>query len=100
MVYDLNKKVKSKFRNLSNLFNKSFEAEEFWQSLIAINNSTLGIRNFGMFLSGGLDSSLIAIGLKNKLGSLNSFTTVMEPNVIEKEDYNSDAKVAKKFVKK
>ena len=100
IVYNLNnRKIKSKFRNLVKpTSTKGLAVEELYeQSLIAINNSTLGIRNFGMFLSGGLDSSLIANGLKNKLGSLSSFTTIMEPNVIDKEDYNSDAKVAKKF---
>ena len=50
-----------------------------------------------MFLSGGLDSSIIAQCLKRKLGSLNTFTTVVDPNIINKEDYNSDAKVAEKF---
>ena len=70
------------------------------QLMISINNSTLGLRNFGMFLSGGLDSSLIAQGLKNKLGSLNSFTTIMEPNIREQEDYNSDAKLQKNLLMK
>ena len=40
-----------------------------------------------MFLSGGLDSSIIAQCLKRKLGSLNTFTTVVDPNIINKEDY-------------
>ena len=48
-------------------------------------------------MSGGLDSSVIAYGLKNKLGNLNSFTTIVEPNIIDKEDFNSDASVAKRF---
>ena len=100
IIYDLdNKRVKSSFKNIvkpnSNI---NFNQEEFYhQSINAINNSSIGIRNFGIFLSGGLDSSIVAHGLINKLGSLNSFTTIMEPNVIDGEDYNSDAKVAKKF---
>ncbi len=100
IIYSLqNKKIKSKFRNLvkpnSNI---NFNIEEFYEeATLAINNSALGIRNFGIFLSGGLDSSIIARGLKYKLGSLNSFTTLLQPNVIDKEDYNSDAYVAKKF---
>ena len=59
---------------------------------MAIDNSALGIRNFGMFLSGGLDSSLIASGLKNKLGSINSFTTIIETDSNQEEDYNSDGR--------
>ena len=96
------KKIKSKFRNvIKPNSNRNFNIEEFYeQSKIAINNSTLGIRSFGMFLSGGLDSSVIALGLKNKLGQLNSFTNIMEPNVIDrKEDHNSDANIARKFAK-
>ncbi len=102
-VYCLeNKRVKSSFRNLIKPYSKRrFEADEFYeQSLTAINNSALGIRNFGMFLSGGLDSSVIAYGLKNKLGSLNSYSTIVEPNIVGKEDYNSDAIVANKFANK
>ena len=102
IIYCLdNKKVKSTFRNIIRPnSNKNFNVEEFYEkSKIAINNSAIGIRNFGMFLSGGMDSSVVAYGLKEKLGSLNSFTTIMEPNIYDKEDYNSDAKIAKKFAK-
>ena len=103
IIYCLNnKKVKSTFRNIIRPnSNKNFNVEEFYEkSKIAINNSAIGIRSFGMFLSGGMDSSVVAYGLKEKLGSLNSFTTIMEPNIYDKEDYNSDAKIAKKFAKK
>ena len=100
VVYNLDKKkIKSSFRNLvkPNSKNKFYVKEFYEYSKTAIDNSTLGIRNFGMFLSGGLDSSSIAYGLKNKLGSLNSFTTLMDGAVRDSEDYNSDAKVAKRF---
>ncbi len=100
IIYDLSsKKIKSSFRNLVKPnSNNNFIREEFYEKLtLAVNNSAIGIRDFGMFLSGGLDSSIIAQCLKRKLGSLNTFTTVVEPNIINKEDYNSDAKVAEKF---
>ena len=100
IVYNLdNRKVRLSFRNFIKPHSrKIFDAEEFYQeSISTINNSAIGIRNFGIFLSGGLDSSVIAYGLKNKLGSLNSFSTIVEPNIIDKEDYNSDANIAKKF---
>lgn len=102
IIYSLNnKKIKSTFRNLVKPYsNNGFYIEEFYQkSKEAINNSALGIRNFGIFLSGGLDSSIIAYDLKNKLGSLNSFTNTVQPNIIRTEDYNSDAKAAKKYAK-
>lgn len=102
MVYDLiNKKIKSTFRNLIKPnSNKEFNMEEFYnESILTVNNSTLGLRNFGMFLSGGLDSSVIAYNLKLKLKTLNSFTTIMEPNIEDGENYNSDAEIAKKFAK-
>ena len=100
IIYDLNsKKTKASFRNLIKPnSNNNFIAEEFYEKLtLAVNNSAMGIRDFGMFLSGGLDSSIIAQCLKKKLGSLNTFTTVVEPNIKINEDYNSDAKVAEKF---
>ena len=63
-----------------------------------IKNSILGLRKFGLFLSGGLDSSLIAYELSDKIKSLDSFTNKMNPNVIiDGEDHNSDADTAKKF---
>jgi len=59
--------------------------------------STLGLRKFGVFLSGGLDSTLVAYELKKILGNLDSFTNEMEPNVIIGENFNDDANCAKKF---
>ena len=58
---------------------------------------TLGIRKFGMFLSGGLDSTLVAYELKKILGELDSFTNEMNPNVIIGENFNDDANCAKRF---
>mgnify|MGYP001246798348 FL=1 len=103
LVYDLNKKkISNKFRSLIRPnSNKTIDLQEFKsKTLNAINQSTLGIRKFGIFLSGGIDSSIISYGLKKKLGKLNSFTNFMEPNVIlEDEDHNSDADIARKFAK-
>ena len=62
-----------------------------------VKMSTLGIRKFGMFLSGGLDSTLVAYELKKILGELDSFTNKMSPNVKIGEDFNDDANCAKKF---
>jgi len=62
-----------------------------------VKMSTLGLRKFGVFLSGGLDSTLVAYELKKILGSLDSFTNEMEPNVIIGENFNDDANCAKRF---
>ena len=56
---------------------------------------SIGRRKIGVFLSGGLDSSLVAYELKQIRGEANTFTNRMNPNVQADEDYNSDANCAK-----
>ena len=56
---------------------------------------SIGRRKIGVFLSGGLDSSMVAYELKQLKGEANTFTNRMEPNVQADEDYNSDANCAK-----
>ncbi len=101
IIYDLyKKKIKRSFRTLIKPeSNNKFFIDEFYQKTSnTIKNSTLGLRKFGVFLSGGIDSSLIAYELNKHIKPINSFTNIMEPNeVINGEDHNSDAKVAKKF---
>jgi asparagine synthase (glutamine-hydrolysing) len=101
IVYDLAlKKIKKSFRTLIKpTSNNKFVAEEFNNiTSKIITNSTLGLRKFGVFLSGGIDSSLIAYELNKHINNLNTFTNIMEPNVIiNGEDHNSDACVAKEF---
>ena len=55
----------------------------------------MGRRKIGVFLSGGLDSSLVAYELKQIKGEAYTFTNRMNPNVQADEDYNSDANCAK-----
>jgi asparagine synthase (glutamine-hydrolysing) len=59
--------------------------------------SSIGRRKIGVFLSGGLDSSLVAYELKNVLSEANTFTNRMEPNYIHPKDgdHNEDANCAK-----
>ena len=78
--------------------NNSLDLEEFRsQAHDTVKMSTLGLRKFGVFLSGGLDSTLVAHELKNILGNLDSFTNEMNPNVIIGEDFNDDANCAMQF---
>ena len=101
IIYDLSlKKIKRSFRTLVKPYsNKKLFKEEFENiTSKVIGNSTLGLRRFGLFLSGGIDSSLIAYELNKQLDKLDSFTNKMEPNVIiNGEDHNNDAYIAKKY---
>ncbi len=103
IIYDLNqKKIKKTFRSFVKPHsNKKFKIDEFINNTAStIKNSTLGMRKFGVFLSGGIDSSVVAYELKKHLQNLNSFTNIMDPNeIINGEDHNSDAYAANLFSK-
>ena len=103
IIYDIDKKkIKNTFRNFIKPYsNKKFKIDEFLEATSStIRNSTLGVRKFGIFLSGGIDSSVVAYELNKYLNNINSFTNIMEPNeILDGEDHNSDAKAAKLFSK-
>lgn len=102
LIYDLyNKKFRGIHRSLiRNNSNKKLDLEEFrYEAKKVVEMCTLGIRKIGVFLSGGLDSSLVAHELKQVTGEANTFTNRMEPNVITDEDHNSDANAAKILAK-
>ena len=99
IVYDItNKRIKQTKR----VFIKptstkmSFDANEFRQMAHkTVEMCSIGKRKIGVFLSGGLDSSLVAYELNNIFSTTNTFTNRMEPNVIRTgEDHNEDAKCA------
>jgi len=98
IVYDcLNKKIKSSNRiYIIPRANQSFNPEEF-RSIVkkTVQMCSIGRRQMGVFLSGGLDSSMIAYEMMQLHGSVNTFTNKMLPNVVTDEDYNSDATSAK-----
>ena len=74
---------------------KKFNADEFRSKVKkTVEMCSIGRRKIGVFLSGGLDSSVIAYELKQLKGEANTFTNRMEPNVQADEDYNSDANCA------
>lgn len=73
-----------------------FNKDEFRQMAHdTVKMCSIGQRQIGVFLSGGLDSSLIAHELNKIMPPALTFTNRMNPNVRGDEDYNSDAKVAK-----
>jgi asparagine synthase (glutamine-hydrolysing) len=100
IVYDIaNKKITNTKRVLIKPnSNKKFNPEEF-RTIVrkSIKMSSIGRRKIGVFLSGGLDSSLVAYELKNVLSEANTFTNRMEPNYIHPKDgdHNEDANCAK-----
>ena len=61
----------------------------------AVEMCSIGRRKIGVFLSGGLDSSVVAYELMKVKGEVNSFTNRMNPHVNIGEDYNSDANCAR-----
>ena len=103
IVYSIDqKKIKRSFRTFVKPYsNKKLNIDDFLQiTSSTINKATLGIRKIGIFLSGGIDSSLIAYELNKNLQNISSFTNIMEPNeILNGEDHNSDAKVANLFSK-
>ena len=81
--------------------NIKFKPEEFRKQLHqAVKRCSIGQRKIGVFLSGGLDSGVVAHELMKVKGEVNSFTNRISPEVVADEDYNSDAKVAKILAKK
>jgi asparagine synthase (glutamine-hydrolysing) len=75
--------------------NNKFDANEFRQQVSdTVKRCAIGQRKIGIFLSGGLDSSVVAYEL-GKLQKVNTFTNRMHPEVQSDEDYNSDANAAK-----
>jgi asparagine synthase (glutamine-hydrolysing) len=106
IVYDCaNKRTKSSERiYITPRSNSSFNPAEFRDKVKkTVQMSSIGRRQIGVFLSGGLDSSIVAYEMMQLHGAVNTFTNRMSPNVITKdhktgqieEDYSSDADAAK-----
>ena len=105
IVYDItNKKIKNKkrFFVVPNS-NTAFDPDEF-RGMVhrAVKQCSIGQRKIGVFLSGGLDSSMVAYELNKIHGPINRFTNRMEPNVSTQhagEDFNDDATWANNLAK-
>ena len=98
IVYDMaQKKITNTHRvHIKPIGDKSFSKEEFRKmARKTVEMCAIGRRKIGVFLSGGLDSSVVAYELKQIKGEANTFTNRMNPNVQADEDYNSDANCAK-----
>ena len=93
IVYDLHKKkIKNKKRNLivpTN--NHHFDAQEFRHiTRESVKMCSIGRRKIGIFLSGGLDSGMVAYEHSQLHNVTNTYTNKMEPNVIWREDNHND----------
>jgi len=98
ITYDCsNKRIKSSQRiYITPRSNRSFDPAEFRDRVRkTVQMSSIGRRQMGVFLSGGLDSSVVAYEMMKIHGAVNTFTNKMQPNVVTDEDYNSDAACAK-----
>ena len=93
IVYDLHHKtIKNKKRNLilpTN--NHNFDKDEFRDvTKQSVKMCSIGRRKIGIFLSGGLDSGMVAYEHRQLHDVTNTYTNKMEPNVIWREDDHND----------
>ena len=103
IVYDIkNKKITDTKRiYIRPNANSTFSPEEFQQQVAkAVERCSIGKRKIGVFLSGGLDSSIVAYELGKIKDEVHTFTNKFNPEVQSDEDYNSDAKAAKLLAEK
>jgi asparagine synthase (glutamine-hydrolysing) len=101
-VYDIkNKKfVETKRVFIRPTSNHKFNAKEFKDmARKTVKMCSIGQRKIGVFLSGGLDSSLIAHELNMISGPAVTFTNKMKPNIVTEENFNSDADAAEQLAK-
>lgn len=103
LMYDIAKKkfIKSTFDLRPPTSNKNFDVIEFRESVRkTVKMTSMGKKEIGVFLSGGLDSSIIALEMKNLFGEVKTFTNRTFPGIIVGgEDMNSDASSAKRLAR-
>ena len=93
IVYDVaNRKIKSKKRNLVVATNNNkFDEEEFRHiTRESVKMCSIGRRKIGIFLSGGLDSGMVAYEHSKLHDTTNTYTNKMEPNIVWREDDHND----------
>jgi asparagine synthase (glutamine-hydrolysing) len=101
LIYDTHhKKIQKYYREFIKPTNDyNYDPIEFKQVVNrSVKNCSIGDKKIGLFLSGGMDSTMISKELLDITGTVNSFTTrfVPDPNTRE-EDYNEDANMAKRL---
>ena len=99
LKYDFkNKKVNEVRRNLIvGGANNKFDKDEFVDTFKSVvKESLLGDQPTGIFLSGGMDSAMIAHEV-NKIQRAVTYTSKAHYNHVKGEDYNSDHKAAKQL---
>ena len=102
LVYDISKRTINFVKriyirpNANNDYDKN-ELKEM--SANAVRQCSIGRRKIGVFLSGGIDSSIVAYELNKIHETVHTFTNRFTPEVTADEDYNSDSKIAGKFAK-
>ena len=102
LVYDIDKKTidSAKRIYMKPNANKDFSKNELKEMFAkAVRRCSIGKRKIGVFLSGGLDSTIVAYELKNIKNTVYSFTNKMVPETEAPENYNSDSETAKRFAK-
>ena len=98
IVWDIeNKKISATKRiYIKPNSNIKFNQTEFREQLAkAVRRCSIGRRKIGVFLSGGLDSSVVAYELGKINEEVHTFTNYFSPDVQGDEDFNSDAKAAR-----
>ncbi len=92
--FDIEKKeIKTRWLSLDDRKNTEGNINEFIGT--AVNQHTMGLRPFGLYLSGGLDSTIILHELaKQRPEKIKTYTTRFDA---KDEKYNQDADMAKKL---
>mgnify|MGYP001272015073 FL=1 len=100
LVYDISKRTINFVKriyikpNANNDYDKN-ELKEMFAN--AVRQCSIGRRKIGVFLSGGIDSTIVAYELQQIKNDVNTFTNRITPDTVAEEDYNSDSKMAQKF---
>lgn len=103
MVYDIPTKRLSQVSRYFATTNtrRQFDAEEFRSQVRDVCRKTIrGLRKTAIFLSGGLDSSMITHEIAHMMPNVTAYTNRIDPCPQDKEDFNSDWRCAVELAKK
>jgi len=84
LIYDVaNKKFIRSYRDhIAPTSNNILDPQEFRDAVKkTVNMTSLGKKEIGVFLSGGLDSSIVALEMKNLFGKIKTFTNRVNPGL-------------------